>query len=524
MGADDLLNQALSSQVSYFYLQKQLNFSEETMWKITVNAPSALGMTAQTIEAKVECLKSALGLDTLQEIEAIVSRQPTLLHLSVHRNLAPTLQWIQSSLEMSRTELKQLILAEPVLLTLSVQTNLQHKLNFFTDPQKGLGFSIPECRKLLLAEPRLWSSAGVKTGLIPKAKFFLDELELPKDQLRKAIAKNPRILLYSLQDNLAPKLINFFIMTLHMDPATHVAKLVTTYPQFLDYNLERHILPITRFFLTELDISAPEFRSILLKFPRLITYSLSKIKHNVGFLRYQMGFDADGVRRVLYQAPQVLGLDAEQNLTPKVIFLQRAILGYSSCQTESDAQEDPDRAMKMTRKVILGLPTILNLSVEKNLAPKLDYLRTMLASEASVLQQQQQEEDQQTTSIYNPLQQLVQETLLRMPALLGYSLEKRIRPRMQRILDAGLPPSSITIGISMTEANFQKWLEGRRQAKAKRAIVLWNDNNNNASKEEQTLPYNNRPLPMLPAAREDQDHRSGRIVHWTRERRPWRAD
>lgn len=56
----------------------------------------------------------------------------------------------------------------------------------------------------------------------------------------------------------------------------------------------------------------------------------------------------------------------------------------------------------------------------------------------------------------------LRQAVLTLPTLLGYSLEKRIKPRMERILDAGLEPIKITVGITMKEDNFSKWLNSQR--------------------------------------------------------------
>jgi mTERF domain-containing protein, mitochondrial len=70
-------------------------------------------------------------------------------------------------------------------------------------------------------------------------------------------------------------------MNLHMDKH-QMGRLLLSYPQMLDYNFENTILPITAYMMQELGFSPTEFRQILLKFPRLVTHSLYKIKHVVG--------------------------------------------------------------------------------------------------------------------------------------------------------------------------------------------------------------------------------------------------
>ena len=493
---NDLDLTALSSKVSYFYLHHELGLSEDIMWKITHDAASVLGMTANNIRQKVQVLQFAMDL-SIDDIKSIIERQPSLLQLSAMNNLSPTLDWFLDSLQLSKTELRQVVVSQPRLLTCA-QSNLEDKLEFFTTT-RGLGFSIDECRKLILGEPRLWT-CGLKGGLLPRVRFLLHEIGVPKDKLRVAIQKNPRILLYSLQNNLVPKLVNFGIMTLHMEPSKDVTKLLTTYPQILDYNLDRHILPITYYFLNDLDYSVHEFRVILLKFPRLMTNSLRKMKHVVGYLRYELGLDAAGVKRVLYQAPQVLGLDMEGNIAPKVEYLQRILVG-----ADGNGEDDDEEVQRQeVRRLIVGMPTLLNLSVETNLRPKLEYLKKMLETESG-----------STAAEGDSQENILRETLLRAPPLLGYSLDKRIRPRMEQIVDAGLSASSITIGITMTEAKFQNWLHGHVKKKSKRAIIL--SGNRGLITAEAMSTGKAKEEKGSTGATVD---RSARIVHWKRERKP----
>ena len=490
---DEVDLKALSSKVSYFYLLHELGLSEDVMWKITHDAATVLGMTADNIRQKVQVLQFAMDL-SIDDTKNMIERQPSILQLSAMHNLSPTLDWFLDSLSLSKKELRQLIVAQPCLLTCA-ESNLEFKLEFFTT-NRGLGFSIDECRKLLLEEPRLWT-CGVKSGLLPRVRFLLNEVGIPKDKLRAVVQKNPRILLYSLSDNLVPKLVNYLILTLQMEPKD-IVKLLVTYPQVLDYNLDRHILPTTYYFLNDLDYSVHEFRAILLKFPRLLTHSLRKMKHVVGYLRYELGLDAAGVRRVLYQAPQIFGLNTEENVKPKVEYLQRFVTGETDSDTD---KQDAEEQRQVTRRLILGMPTVLNLSVEANLRPKLEYLKNALVSE-------------QRHGTTGEEGKSFRETLLSAPALLGYSLDKRIRPRMEKIIDAGIPASSITTGITMTEAKFEKWLQGRIQSKLKRSLVL-RENFYSVT----PVSVSNGDVTEEGSSTNTPTDGSARIVHWNRERK-----
>ena len=448
----DDLNSAFSSNVSYFYLRNELGLSEEAMCRITFEAGSALGMTAQTIRHKVDTLRQAMNL-TDSEIRSLLECQPSILHLSADDNILPTLVLLQNLLNLDTDNLRELVLSSPSIITNSEST-INSKIRFFTSE---LGFTTEDTCRLLQSEPKLLR-AGVKTGLVPRLRFLTKELDLPLDRIRKVVESNPLILLYSVENNLIPKLVFFLILTLGMDPP-QVQRLLVSFPAFVNYNLDNHILPIAEFFFEDLEFRPTELRRILLKFPRLVTYSLSRIKRTVGYFRYQMSMTAPQVKRVLFQAPQVIGLK-ESHIQDKVDFLRD-----SFALTEDQVKQ-----------VIAGMPTLLVLSITNTLQPKREYL----------------------ISAFDGNVEAIGAAVLKLPALLGYSLDKRMRPRLEAIRRAGLDSSRITVAIPMKQKSFEGWLQ--RRAEKERM-------------EEQPAMVPSAPPSMKSRVESD------RIVHWTRGRR-----
>lgn len=452
----DKLSEAFAANVSYFYLKNELGLSDTAMWRITFEASSALGMATAVIRHKVNVLRETMDLSDV-DVRAIIERQPTILHLSADKNISPTILYLLRALDLGRDDLRVLVLACPAVLGYSIN-NLRSKIGFFTHLME---YTREECRELLLQEPNL-IRASVNTGLVPKLQFLMDDIELPLDKLKRIVQTNPSILLLSLEKNLIPKLVYYMIMKLQMS-TIQVHKLLLAYPKILDYNLDRAILPTTLYFVNELEFSPLEFRNILLKFPRIVTHSLRKIKYAVGYFRFELGMPASQVKKVLYRAPALLGLNVDTNIKRKVEFLKSKLV-------LTDAQ---------LFTVIAAMPSLLLLNSELNLQPKLDYLKGALQTGAPTI---------------------LRDTVLRLPTLLGYSFEQRIRPRVEAILDAGLDPSCITIGIPMKQDDFQLWLERRADK------------------------INKPHLPMAsvvapPVTRVDL-HVSNRIVHWSRARRP----
>ncbi|KAL7575940.1 hypothetical protein ACA910_000736 [Epithemia clementina (nom. ined.)] len=471
---------------SHLYLRNELGLSDEDLQQIRRWAPSALGMTAATLRHKMDVLSQSLQIVDVAQQRSLIQKAPALLHLSADHNVAPTINLLQQLLQLQDDEkdyLQSLVLACPSILGYSKAT-LKAKVSFFTSA-KIMGLSFAETRSLLLKEPRLLR-CSVRSGLVPHFRFLRRELNLSRESIRRIVTKNPRMLLYSLEDNLVPKLVFFGIMTLHMD-TSHVERLLLSYPQFLDYNLERHTLPIARYFLHDLEFSPTEFRSIVLAYPRITTHSLSTIKHTAGWLRYnELNFTGAQVKRILFQAPQACALK-DSNLWSKIHFLKQA-LGLED--------DDNDGANEDLKKILVGMPRLLVLNVDQNLKPKVLFLREAFQGNLEVLRA----------------------AVVRLPALLGYSLEGRIRPRMESILRHGLPPSSITVGIPMRQDKFESWLEARSSFISSGGSSK-STGSGRGGKNQSSAMTSPQVETALTSQRTLENNGLGRVFHWNRERR-----
>jgi hypothetical protein len=173
------LNALLSeSNLAYFFLQNEIGLPEDTMWKITLEAGSVLGMTANTLRHKINLLRRTMDLSD-EDIRVMLGRHPAILHMSADKNLAPKILFLVRALDLSKEELRAIIVHYPSVLCYS-KLNLKFKLNFYL---KLMGYTAEECRALFMSEPKLLT-AGVKTGLIPHLRFFLKDMEIPLDKLR----------------------------------------------------------------------------------------------------------------------------------------------------------------------------------------------------------------------------------------------------------------------------------------------------------------------------------------------------
>ncbi|KAG7373519.1 mitochondrial transcription termination factor (mTERF) family protein [Nitzschia inconspicua] len=519
----------ISPNLSYFYLRDELGLSEDIMWKITLNAPSVLGLKAETVRNKVKVLQSLMGLSD-EEIRHVVSVQPTILQLSAKKNISPTVLYLQRQLDLSRKELRQLLVGNPSLLNYSLK-NLHSKIvSFF---QHTMGYTPAEVRKILLKDPWLLA-CSVHNGLLPRLEFLHREVKISSQDLRVILFKNPKILRMSVDQNLQPKLIFFFILTLRMSPKD-VSKLLLKYPQILDYHLERHIRPIYQYLIQLELLSSYEFSNLLKRFPRFVTFSLARIKQRIGYLRYQLCLDAKSIRRILYQSPQAMSL-SQENLETTIQFLLETVapnatnttttlqydpeddpeidleLAFDKRYLESDnddnyndddgdmewTMDDEQYSLHIIQTLISGMPSLLHLNVTTSLRPKVEYLRGVLGQDE------------------------LSRALLTFPPLLGYSLENRIQPRLQKLVQAGIPGGKITFCLPMKEEAFNLWLERQREkvqiakTTAQRRVPKGRDESPNTKTESEALSSSSSTtiVKEMVGNREIKD--GGRIMHWRR--------
>ena len=159
-------------------------------------------------------------------------------------------------------------------------------------------------------------------------------------------------------------------------------------------------------------------------------------------------------------------MDIKGNLETKLVFLRNSF-------RLNDEQ---------LKRVVVGMPTLLGLNIDRNLQPKVDCLRASFGKNN---------------------EKSLREAVLSLPTLLGYSLEKRIRPRIEAIVRAGVDPVSISVGIPMSRDKFEKWLQHKeKKARNRRAIV-------------HLASLRSAPQP----ASVESDKEPPRITHWTRPRR-----
>jgi mTERF len=289
----------------------------------------------------------------------------------------------------------------------------------------------------LKRHPKLMAGVLKSKTLITIEHLLQSKALLTEDQLREKLGTKV------LDRKRLRGLLNFLGNKLGCS-SLETRKIMLSYPKLLSYNVKR--------FEEVFDYLVPyvDARLMIKRWPILLTYSVQgRIHPGVIFLQ---SLGDTRWNRILLKYPQVVTHSVENVLMPRLQFLERMLnipsakqlvthypplLWLSSDLIEAKflfLQESLDLTQEETEMIIETYPQILGLSVDNNLKIKISYLQTYLSTEQ------------------------LRDIVLYQPALLAYSLERRIRPRLEQLRDVNIEfayaPAYL---MSMTDDKFQAW-------------------------------------------------------------------
>mmetsp|Transcript_10928 Transcript_10928/g.31353 ORF Transcript_10928/g.31353 Transcript_10928/m.31353 type:complete len:569 (-) Transcript_10928:32-1738(-) len=405
--------------MAYFYLSSVLRLEDSAMLRITISYPSILGLSVnRRIRPSLRCLRDDLQLSP-DAVLAVISKQPAVLQISPHGHLRPKIRWLREALVVTTRQLASIVSTFPAILTYSIRENLEPKVDYF---QETLGFTPAEFGAMVRRFPSLLS-LSLQRNLIPKVELLDEHLGLDRPALRRLLQRVPMVLASSMEQNLEPK-VYYLRAELGFSP-DQCARLLRLSPQVILIPLDETLIPLIEYLQVDLGFSIADVRRALLRFPRMPTYSLeNKLKPRIEFLETSFDLEPMALRNFLCAAPQVLGVQLEDRLRSL-----REDLGMSDYQM---------------RACVLGLPTVLTYSVHNNLIPKIQYMMDHTASTRDE----------------------VLNMCMAKPSVLGYSLEKRIAPRLEvlRVILERDDTEPVELDllkrvVGMTEKTFINWLE-----------------------------------------------------------------
>eukprot|EP00956_Cyclotella_meneghiniana_P044431 scaffold318073_cov76-Cyclotella_meneghiniana.AAC.3 len=214
------------------------------------------------------------------------------------------------------------------------------------------------------------------TNIQSTIHFFHEEVGLSKAEIRSIIKAYPSVLTYSIANRLRPH-IHFLQNEIGGGKENWKAwkKVVCTYPQFFSHSLEKTLLPKIHFFCDKetdglLQLKKSELSQVVAKFPPTLWLSNENMNEKLNYLTESLELDSNELRAIILTYPQVLGLSLQNNLKPKMeFFLVRS----------NEDLEDPYNdhgfncgfSKEELKDFVLYQPALLAYSLEGRLKPRI---------------------------------------------------------------------------------------------------------------------------------------------------------
>ena len=192
-------------------------------------------------------------------------------------------------------------------------------------------------------------------------------------------------------------------------------------PSLLTFSYEANVAPSLDALQLRLGLSDAELRKVVVGLPQVVALSYeANLAPSLDALQARLGLSDEELRRLATRLPQLLGLSISQNIEPKLSFLQLALT------LDQEA----------LRHEVLRAPTVLGSSLADSLRPNAEMWHAELQQEGL---------------------DLPSEIARRGLLFLCFSHERRTKPRLERLLRAGLPASLALPKMQLTEAKWEQW-------------------------------------------------------------------
>ena len=158
-------------------MQKSLGISQKTAGKLCLSANRLLSVSLATLEGRINWLQARFNTSEVK-LRKTIERRPEVLTFSIEGNVEPSLENIQSGLELSDKELTKMIVNQPdtLLHNFSSFEKLAARLSFLRDFLSIEEGDIAKLRKVISKRPEIlywpeesmlesqqWINGGIKT-------------------------------------------------------------------------------------------------------------------------------------------------------------------------------------------------------------------------------------------------------------------------------------------------------------------------------------------------------------------------
>ena len=180
---------------------------------------------------------------------------------------------------------------------------------------------------------------------------------------------------------------------------TQWIKTIKKQPQLLGLSIEDNLDPTINWLQKRLNLDNTQIGKIVVTQPSVLSCSIDdNLEPKLDWLQSRLDLNDNQINKVIRGRPAILCLSITTKIEPTLRWLQ-------------DSLSLDDAALS---KLIVAQPTVLGLDLEANLKPTLNFYKAHIGDEKG------------------------KHFVTQIPALLGYSLGKRLMPRVKQVREAGL--------------------------------------------------------------------------------------
>ncbi|MCO5587706.1 hypothetical protein L7F22_041657 [Adiantum nelumboides] len=408
-----------------------------------------VGQSIDTVMAKVEFLRT-LGVKA-SYLPSVLARWPQLFQYECDQ-LAVVEEFLKG-LGLSQKEIGVLVQKHPEILGQDVEKDLRLTVDFLED----LGVPLESVKKLITRYPFLILE-GAEKRLSPLI-CYLESIGVKQKHMGALLVRRPMLVASNVKKDLWP--VGDYLKKLHAT-ADDIDKIITSFPCLFRYNLGQDFQPAVSH-LESLGVDPILMGKLFRRHPQLLKNRLN-FESKTSFL-VNLGLEKKDLGKVIYNAPQLLGLSMDDKVQPAIQFLES--LGITRSSLLKVIKRKPmilahsiEMKLRPNTQFLEGLgincddiaklvtrhPQLLTLSVEKNLVPTVAYLMQLSFNREEVASMVRKLPSLLGFSVvtvlqpkYSYLVEIMQRSpkeLVKFPQFFSYSLEKRIIPRHQVLGDA----------------------------------------------------------------------------------------
>ena len=298
-------------------LQERLDISQKVAGKLCLHANRLLSVSLATLERRIDWLQARLNINKA-DLRKIIKRDSLVLVLSIEENIEPSLQNIQSVLELSDKELTKMVVRAPEVLCKNFSAEkLASRFSFLLDLLNIEESDIASLRKAVVYCPDIlyWP----EESMLESQQWMKDRLGLGDSKIAQ-MCRNTPYLMISKVATLEDK-VDWVQTALSLND-DELCKLFGKFPSLLTLSPDRNIVPKLRFLRFTFELDDEELKNLVTKRPSLFTMSEKDIEEKLQFYSELVG--ETEAKRLVIKSPNLLTVSLKKCLRPRLAEVESA--------------------------------------------------------------------------------------------------------------------------------------------------------------------------------------------------------